>query len=95
MPPGVSESTLSAPGSCHSHSVMLICFANFHGPSYVNTPLVANAIKSGIMGQEFERTPVGRPADAEEVADSIAFLASPMSSFIYGAGLTVDGGYSL
>ncbi|MFG2791006.1 SDR family oxidoreductase [Streptomyces sp. NPDC048419] len=36
--------------------------------------------------------PLGRWAEAEEIADTVAFLASPRSSFTTGASLTVDGG---
>lgn len=37
-------------------------------------------------------SPVGRIGKPEEVADAIAYLASPMASFITGAALLVDGG---
>lgn len=43
------------------------------------------------MQKEIEKTPVGRIADMEEIADAITFLVSPMSSFMYGAGLVADG----
>ncbi len=36
--------------------------------------------------------PLGRIGRADEVADSIVYLASPMASFITGAALLVDGG---
>jgi NAD(P)-dependent dehydrogenase (short-subunit alcohol dehydrogenase family) len=36
--------------------------------------------------------PIGRIGTAEEVADAIVYLASPMASFITGAALVVDGG---
>jgi NAD(P)-dependent dehydrogenase (short-subunit alcohol dehydrogenase family) len=36
--------------------------------------------------------PVGHIGKPEEVADAIAYLASPMASFITGAALLVDGG---
>ena len=36
--------------------------------------------------------PLGRIGKPEEVADAIAYLASPMASFITGAALLVDGG---
>ena len=39
--------------------------------------------------------PAGRPAAPEEIANSIAFFASPRTSFITGQTLFVDGGKSL
>jgi len=46
------------------------------------------------MIPEIEKTPMGRMAEVEEIADAIAFMASPMASFMAGSGLLVDGGYS-
>ena len=43
----------------------------------------------------YSRTrPIGRIAQAIEIAEVIAFLASPASSFIAGMLVTVDGGYT-
>lgn len=36
---------------------------------------------------------LARKGDAEEVADLIAFLLSPQSSFINGAVVPIDGGW--
>jgi NAD(P)-dependent dehydrogenase (short-subunit alcohol dehydrogenase family) len=38
--------------------------------------------------------PLGRYSSPAEIADAIAFLASPRSSFITGAILALDGGYT-
>jgi NAD(P)-dependent dehydrogenase (short-subunit alcohol dehydrogenase family) len=40
------------------------------------------------------RVPMGRLGSAEEVADAVAFLASPASRYITGTTLEVDGGMS-
>jgi NAD(P)-dependent dehydrogenase (short-subunit alcohol dehydrogenase family) len=38
--------------------------------------------------------PIGRLAEPEEIAEPIYFLASPASSYITGAVLPIDGGYT-
>jgi enoyl-[acyl-carrier-protein] reductase (NADH) len=47
------------------------------------------------MAGEIDRTPIGRLAEMEEIGDGISYLASPLSSFMYGSGMVVDGGYSI
>ena len=42
----------------------------------------------------FYASPLGRVARAEEVAAAILFLASDAASFVHGAILPVDGGYT-
>ena len=39
-------------------------------------------------------TPLGRTADPSEIAEAIVFLASPQASYITGATVMVDGGYT-
>lgn len=38
-------------------------------------------------------TPLGRPGTPEEMADVVAYLASPRSSFVTGAVVRADGGF--
>jgi NAD(P)-dependent dehydrogenase (short-subunit alcohol dehydrogenase family) len=47
------------------------------------------------MVQEIAKTPMLRMAEVEEIADSIVFMASPMASFMTGASMVVDGGYTI
>jgi NAD(P)-dependent dehydrogenase (short-subunit alcohol dehydrogenase family) len=48
------------------------------------------------MGEGLEalasQAPAGRPANPDEIAEAIVFLATDRASFIYGAKLAVDGG---
>lgn len=48
------------------------------------------------MGEDLhelaQAAPAGRPGTPEEIAEAIAFLASPRASFIHGTTLHVDGG---
>jgi NAD(P)-dependent dehydrogenase (short-subunit alcohol dehydrogenase family) len=44
------------------------------------------------LAAEFQ--PLGRMAEPEEVADAVVFLVSDRASFVTGAELLVDGGYS-
>ena len=48
----------------------------------------------GPLAQDIRRTPLQRTREMKEIADCIVFLVSPMSSFMQGAGLVVDGGYT-
>ncbi|MFO0997805.1 MAG: SDR family NAD(P)-dependent oxidoreductase [Alphaproteobacteria bacterium] len=63
-------------------------------PSDVRTRMTAGggsdaAIQAGL----YERTPLGRPAEPEEIAALIVFLASPLASFMTGAVVPIDGGF--
>jgi NAD(P)-dependent dehydrogenase (short-subunit alcohol dehydrogenase family) len=42
----------------------------------------------------FANVPLGRVGELSELADAVAFLASPLAAYITGINLHVDGGFS-
>lgn len=62
-------------------------------PGVIRTPLVAHnspAQTEALIALH----PIGRLGEPEEVAEAAAFLASDAASFVTGASLLVDGGYT-
>lgn len=62
-------------------------------PSLVGTAL-SEQIPDGVADELVAATPMGRAATADEVAESVRFLVSDRASYITGAELTVDGGFT-
>jgi 3-oxoacyl-[acyl-carrier protein] reductase len=69
--------------------------ANVVAPGYVATGLTDDLRGDEELAASIrERTPMGRFADPEEVADTAVFLASDAASFVTGSVLTADGGWT-
>ncbi|KAI0021212.1 short-chain dehydrogenase/reductase SDR [Xylariomycetidae sp. FL0641] len=70
---------------------------NAVAPSYVSGPMIDQFLEASpevrkvLLGD----LPMGRLVKPGEVADAVAFLASPLSSYVNGHTLVVDGGASL
>ena len=69
---------------------------NAVAPGYVRTALVDTLEAKGALNTKaiHARAPMGRMGRPEEIADAIAFLASPRASYITGTVLAVDGGWT-
>ncbi|HZP18821.1 MAG TPA: glucose 1-dehydrogenase [Bauldia sp.] len=48
----------------------------------------------GRTAELLQHVPLGRPAEPEEIAQGVLFLASPASSYVNGHCLTIDGGWT-
>jgi NAD(P)-dependent dehydrogenase (short-subunit alcohol dehydrogenase family) len=69
---------------------------NAISPGYVMTPLVHKLMSKGNMIEiERKKVPVHRYSEMEEIADCIAFLHSDAASYMIGANLVADGGYTV
>jgi NAD(P)-dependent dehydrogenase (short-subunit alcohol dehydrogenase family) len=71
--------------------------SNAVGPGVIETDIMEGVIEGDgrAMLRSFgEKHPIGRIGQPEEVAEAIAFLVSPAASFITGALLMVDGGWT-
>jgi NAD(P)-dependent dehydrogenase (short-subunit alcohol dehydrogenase family) len=70
---------------------------NVVSPGLIETPLVGKLGLSkddvdAFAAEVVQQTPLGRPGKAEEIAATVAFLASDESSYFAGAELVADGG---
>jgi 3-oxoacyl-[acyl-carrier protein] reductase len=63
---------------------------NSVAPGWIDTPSATDAER-----RAGSFTPVGRPGTAREVAEVIAFLASPAASYLTGQSIVVDGGNTI
>jgi NAD(P)-dependent dehydrogenase (short-subunit alcohol dehydrogenase family) len=64
-------------------------------PGYVETSLIEGMISDeDVMSQLVARHPIGRLGKPEEIAYAALYLASDESTFVTGAPLVVDGGYT-
>ena len=67
--------------------------ANAIAPAYVMSPMVSEQLSEAQRQALLEEIPVGRFCDPEEVAHTVAFLASPLAGFITGEVIDMNGGF--
>jgi NAD(P)-dependent dehydrogenase (short-subunit alcohol dehydrogenase family) len=66
-------------------------------PGTINTPMVSKMFESGDLSEEevVKLAPINRLGQASEIADTVLWLCSPMSTYVIGQAIAVDGGYTV
>ncbi len=68
--------------------------ANVVAPGYVETDMTA-ALPEAAREAFLKGIPLGRPAQAQDVAGAVLFLASDLAAYVTGQVLHVDGGLAM
>jgi NAD(P)-dependent dehydrogenase (short-subunit alcohol dehydrogenase family) len=73
------------------HKIRLNCVS----PGVTRTTMLDAVIQSGMVNMEnyLRRTPMGRLATTQEIAQAVLFLASDRAQTVTGTNLRVDGGW--
>jgi 3-oxoacyl-[acyl-carrier protein] reductase len=66
--------------------------ANAIAPAYVRTPMVTEQLSEAQRQALLQQIPVGRFCEPEEFAHVVSFLVSPLSGFITGEIIDLNGG---
>jgi 3-oxoacyl-[acyl-carrier protein] reductase len=69
--------------------------ANGVAPAYIKTNMVTEQLTEAQRQELLRNIPVGRFCEPEEVAHAVVFLSSPLSGFITGEILDINGGLHL
>ena len=67
---------------------------NAVAPTFTRTPMLEAALKNASFAKNLEKVPMGRPAEPEEIAGAVIYLASPAARMVTGQVLCVDGGFT-
>lgn len=69
---------------------------NAVAPGFIETPFTKSVLENQkVVDWLLERTPLGRVGQPEDVANAVSFLGSDKASWVTGATLFVDGGWTV
>jgi 3-oxoacyl-[acyl-carrier protein] reductase len=87
----LSSLTFSLAREAAAHGVTVNAIA----PAYVKTPMLTEQLNDAQQRMILAQIPVGRFCEPEEFAHAVCFLASPLSGFITGEVLDLNGGLQM
>ena len=68
--------------------------ANVVAPGFIDTEM-SRALPEAARNALLAQVPLGRPGSGEDVAQTVAFLASEEAGYLTGQVLAVDGGMTM
>jgi 3-oxoacyl-[acyl-carrier protein] reductase len=84
---GMTGFTKSLASELGSRNITVNCVA----PGFIETDMTAE-LPEAIKAKMLERVPLGRLGNVNEIAATVAFLASPSAAYITGETIQVNGG---
>ena len=84
---GMAGFTKSLAAEVGSRNITVNCVA----PGFIETDMTAE-LPEAIKTKMLERVPLGRLGNVNEIAATVAFLASPLAAYITGETIHVNGG---
>jgi 2-deoxy-D-gluconate 3-dehydrogenase len=63
-------------------------------PTFTRSPMLETAMKNPEFLKNLAKVPLGRPAEPEEIAAAVLYLASEPARIVTGHTILVDGGYT-
>ena len=87
---GVAGMTRGIATDLAPHGILI----NAISPGFVKTELTAATMGKEGIAEVSAQIPLGRLAEPNEIAEVVAFFASPSNTYLTGQNITVDGGFT-
>ena len=88
---GLNSLTRSFAAEWATHGIRVVGVS----PTFTRTEMMEKSARNPEFRKNFEKIPLGRPGEPEEVAAAVVYLASDAGRFVTGHTLLVDGGFTI